>query len=113
MTYENGDEYNGPFVKGLRHGEKGSMDAKELAGMSGVYIGDWVDDLMHGTGTLTWGEGTVCHCQSGRYFLPVRKILSWRHLPSRSEGGLRRGFCAFVVTCIPKILFLVIFHCDL
>ena len=59
MTYVNKDEYNGPFVAGLREGEKGTMDSQNIAGLSGVYIGDWLSDEMHGRGTLTWSDGTV------------------------------------------------------
>jgi hypothetical protein len=42
MTYRNGDEYNGPFEQGVRHGEKGTMDTANFEGKKALYIGQSV-----------------------------------------------------------------------
>ena len=66
-TYPNGDQYEGNFVNGLRHGnngvytyfssaqpnEEGVVPAKE------IYTGEWVNNCKHGIGCQNYiGKGT-------------------------------------------------------
>ncbi|KAH7829557.1 putative phosphatidylinositol-4-phosphate 5-kinase [Monocercomonoides exilis] len=52
FRYENGDEYNGEVVRGMRHG-RGSYSYKD----GRHYKGEWKENLFHGKGTLTYPSG--------------------------------------------------------
>ena len=77
MTYDNGDTYNGPWFKGLRHGISGTMTY--TTGDS--YTGRWEMDEPHGMGVYTWvpggtsADGRVCSvrasgCSAASSMLP-------------------------------------------
>lgn len=52
-TYEDGSTYSGQLVQGRRHGHG------EWQTSAGHYVGEWVDDAMHGRGKHTWTDGRL------------------------------------------------------
>lgn len=53
IHYENGSNYRGPLVNGMKNGRGQFFDA--MANMT--YNGQYLDDLRHGAGTLTDASG--------------------------------------------------------
>lgn len=85
LIYANGDEYAGEFANGQKHGagqltigQKGSFNSTDqavaegmqsaaqaaslaqgdLTEMKGTYLGDFVEDQMHGNGTFIFPGGS-------------------------------------------------------
>jgi hypothetical protein len=55
FVYKNGDEYEGDFLHGQRHGN-GTM---RYASDQSIYEGEWQCNQQHGNGTKNWGDGIV------------------------------------------------------
>lgn len=53
ITYISGNEYQGQFHNGLKHGKGQFIYASNQS----VYKGQWKDDLKHGQGIQTWTTG--------------------------------------------------------
>lgn len=51
--YHNGDEYEGEFLSGQRHGQGTIVYASD----SSCYEGDWFQNMQHGHGKQSWGDG--------------------------------------------------------
>ena len=55
-TYANGEKYVGEYKDNVRHGQ-GTNTWGEGPNKGGKYVGEWKDDKRNGQGTNTWGEG--------------------------------------------------------
>ena len=56
--YDNGDQYEGGFKDGKKHGQGTYI----FANSKEKYVGEWMEDMMTGEGTFTMREGHVYIC---------------------------------------------------
>jgi hypothetical protein len=77
--YRNGDEYEGDFVSGQRHGRGVMVYAADGA----VYEGEWKKNKQDGHGRKDWGDGIVyegawkddCMHGQGRYTMSCGSVI--------------------------------------